>query len=78
MRGWQHHALKQRRVWCALAHVKLVIEQALVDLVADVDQRLPVGVGEQPTDAEVAGVVDGRLGSEGAGFFVVLLDLAAR
>jgi hypothetical protein len=43
--------------------------------VSDVDQRLPVGVGQEPADAEVAGVVDRALGSERAAFFEVLLDL---
>ena len=57
MGGWQHHALKQRGVWCASARVKLVVKQSLVDLVADVDQRVPVLVGEQSSDTEVAGVV---------------------
>jgi hypothetical protein len=42
---------------------------------ADVDQRVPVLVGEQPADTEVAGVVDGRLGSQSAALFEVLLDL---
>jgi hypothetical protein len=52
-----------------------VVQQPLVDLVADVDQLLPVGVGEEPSDPEVAGVVDRGLGSERAAFFEVLLDL---
>jgi hypothetical protein len=42
---------------------------------SDVDQRVPVRVGEEPSDAEVAGVVDRGLGSERAAFFEVLLDL---
>jgi hypothetical protein len=73
--GWQHHALKERGVWCASARVKLVGEQALVDLMADIDQRVPVLVGQQPADTEVAGVVDRRFGAQGAAFFEVLLDL---
>jgi hypothetical protein len=58
-----------------LARVKLVVEEALVDLVSDLDQLLPVGVGQHPADSEVAGVVDGRLGSERAALFEILLDL---
>ena len=54
---------------------KLMVEEALVDLVADLDQRLPVGLGEAAADAEVAGVVDGRLGPQRAALFEVLLDL---
>ena len=65
MFGWQHHALKERGVWCASARVKLVVEESLVDLVADVDQLVPVLVGEESSDTEVAGVVDGRLGPQG-------------
>ncbi len=42
---------------------------------ADVDERVPVGLGESSADPEVAGVVDGGLGSERAAFFEVLLDL---
>ena len=42
---------------------------------ADRDQRLPVRLGESSADAEVAGVVDGRLGPERAALFEVLLDL---
>jgi hypothetical protein len=42
---------------------------------SDVDQSLPVLVAEQPSDAEVAGVVNGRLGPERAALFEVLLDL---
>jgi hypothetical protein len=41
---------------------------------ADRDQRLPVGFGEAAADAEIAGVVDGRLGSEPAPLLEVLLD----
>jgi hypothetical protein len=59
--GWQHHALKGGGVRRALAGVELVVEQPLVDLVADVDQGVPVGGGEQAADPEVAGVVDGGL-----------------
>jgi hypothetical protein len=61
--GSRHHALNQRGVWSASARVKLVVQQALVDLVGDVDQRLPVLVGEKPADAEAVAVVDGRLSS---------------
>jgi hypothetical protein len=43
---------------------------------ADVQQGVPVLGCEQPSDAEVAGVVDRRLGSQGAAFLEVLLDLA--
>ena len=78
MFGWQHHALEQRGVWRALARVKLVVEQSLVDLVPDIDERVTVGVGEHPADGEVAGVVDGRLGPERAALFEVLLDFEAR
>ena len=66
---------KRRGVWRALARLKLVVEEALVDLMADLDQRLPVVLGESSADAEVAGVVDGRLGPERAALFEVLLDL---
>ena len=52
-----------------------MVQEALVDLMADRDQRLPVLLGEAAADAEVAGVVDGRLGSERAALFEVLLDL---
>jgi hypothetical protein len=52
-----------------------VIEEALVDLMADLDERLPVLLGQAAADAEVAGVVDGRLGPERATLFEVLLDL---
>ena len=73
--GWQHHALERRGVWRALARLELVVEEPLVDVVADLDQRLPVLLGESPADTEVAGVVDGRFGSERAALFEVLLDL---
>ena len=33
-------------VWCASARVKLVVQQALVDLVSDVDQRVAKKVTE--------------------------------
>ena len=52
-----------------------MVQEALVDLMADGDERLPVGLGQSSADAEVAGVVDGRLGSERAALFEVLLDL---
>ena len=52
-----------------------MVEEALVDLMADLEQRLPVCLGKQASDAEVAGVVDGRLGPERAALFEVLLDL---
>jgi len=58
-----------------VARVKLVVQEPLVDLMSDVDQLGPVLVGEEPADTEVAGVVDGRFGSERAAFFEVLLDL---
>jgi hypothetical protein len=58
-----------------VARVKLVVQEPLVDLMSDVDQRVPVLVGEEPADPEVAGVVDPRLGSQRAAFFEVLLDL---
>jgi hypothetical protein len=52
----QHDAFKERGVWCALARVELVVEAPLVDVMSDVDQRVSVRVGEEPADAEVAGV----------------------
>ncbi len=55
-----------------------MIKESLVDLVADVDQRVPVLVGEEPSDTEVAGVVDGRLCPQRAALFEVLLDFDAR
>jgi Integrase core domain len=39
---------------CALARVKLVVQQPLVDLMSDIDQRVPVLCGEQSPDTEVA------------------------
>jgi hypothetical protein len=76
--GRQHHALECGGVWRGLARLELVVEESLVDLVADLQQRIPVGFGEQASDPEVAGVVDGRLGSERTAFFEVLLDLLMR
>ena len=58
-----------------MARLELVVEEALVDLVADRDERLPVLLGQAPADAEVAGVVDGRLGAERSALSEVLLDL---
>jgi len=58
-----------------LARLELVVEEALVDLIADGDERAPVFLGQSSADAEVAGVVDGRLGPQGAALFEVLLDL---
>ena len=55
-----------------------MVKESLVDLVADVDQCVPVRVGEQPADTEVAGVIDRRLGPKGAAFFEVLLGLEAQ
>jgi len=51
----------------ALARLELVVQESLVDLVADVDERVPVGVGEHPADPKVPRVVDGGLGSECTG-----------
>jgi hypothetical protein len=59
-----------------VAGVELVVEQPLVDAVADLDQCIPVVLGEAAADAEVVRVVDGRLGPERAAFLEVLLDLA--
>jgi hypothetical protein len=73
--GRQHDALERRGVGRALARLKLGVEEALVDLVADPDQRIPVLFGEHAADAEVAGVVDGRFGPQRAALFEVLLDL---
>jgi hypothetical protein len=53
----------------------LRIEEALVGLLADRHQRLPVLRGEQPSDAEVVGVVDSRLGPQCAAVLEVLLDV---
>jgi hypothetical protein len=52
-----------------------MVEQSLVDVMSDVDQGVPVLVGQEPSDAEIAGVVDRRFRSQGAAFFEVLLDL---
>jgi hypothetical protein len=57
------------------ACLELGVEQAFVDLVADREQRLEVGVGEQPADAEVVAVIDGRLRAERGALLQVLLDL---
>jgi len=75
MGGRQHHTLKRRGVRRALARLKLGSEQPLVDLMADLQQCIPVLAGDAPADPEVAGVVDGRFGSQRAAFFEVLLDL---
>ena len=45
-----------------IARVKLVVQQALVDLMADVNQRVPVLCGDAAFDPE--GVVDRGLGSD--------------
>src|SRR4051812_26877536 len=52
-----------------------MLEQAVVDLLADRDQLLPRLGRERPFDAEVVGVVDGRLGPQRAAVLEVLLDL---
>jgi len=66
-----------QRLGCrgARAGFDLRFEQAVVDALADGEQGLPVGLGEQATDSEVVAVVDGGLGAEGAAFLQVLLDL---
>ncbi len=74
-RGRQDDARERDCVGRAGARLELGVEQALVDVVADSDERVPVGVGQEPADAEVGGVVDGRLGAEGAALLQVLLDL---
>src|SRR2546426_925981 len=73
--GGKDDAFERRGVGRAGARLKLGVEQPLVDLVADLEQRLEVSVGEQAADAEVAGVVDGRLGAKRPTLFEVLLDL---
>jgi hypothetical protein len=55
MGGRQHHTLKRRGVRRALARLKLGSEQPLVDLMADLEQRVPVLRGDAPADGEVAG-----------------------
>jgi hypothetical protein len=52
-----------------------MVEEALVHLMADRDERLPAFPGQTAADTEVAGVVDGRLGPQRAALFEVLLDL---
>jgi hypothetical protein len=66
-RGGQDDALARGGVGCAGAGLQLGVERPLVDLVCDLGQRLPVAVGGQPADAEVAAVVDGRLGARARG-----------
>jgi hypothetical protein len=68
--GWEPRLERDRRLL-----VELEAEEPMVDVVADVDQRLPVGVAQEASDTEVAGVVDRGFGSERAAFFEVLLDL---
>ena len=67
--------MERRGVGRAGARLELGGEQALVDVMADLNERVPVVGGEQAADAEVARVVDRRLGPERAAFFEVLLDL---
>jgi hypothetical protein len=64
--GGQHDPLERRRVGRAGAGFELSGEQALVDLLPDANKRLPVGLRDQPADANVAGVVDRRLRAQGA------------
>jgi hypothetical protein len=61
--GRQHDPRERGRVGRAWARRKSGVEQALVDLLADLQQRLPVVGGEQPSNAEGVGVVDRRLWS---------------
>ena len=54
------------------------VEEALVDLMTDGDERLPVLLGKAAADHEIAGVVDGRLSAQGAAIFEVPLTFDAR
>jgi hypothetical protein len=60
-----------------LARLELGGEEALVDLVADVDQRVPFLGGDAAAYYEVAGVVDRRLGPERAALLRYCLTLEA-
>jgi hypothetical protein len=73
--GGQDDPLECGGVGRAGAGLQLRVEQALVDLVADPDERPPVVVAEQAADAEVVAVVDRRLRPERATLLPVLLDL---
>jgi hypothetical protein len=73
--GGQDDPLECGGVGRAGAGLRLRVEQALVDLVPDPDERSPVGLAEQTADGEVVAVVDRRLGAQRAALLEVLLDL---
>jgi hypothetical protein len=73
--GRRHQTLERRGVWRAGARLKLGVQEPIVDLIADLSELLPGVGGQGAVDAEVVGVVDGRLGSERPAFLEVLLDL---
>src|SRR5262249_61799645 len=50
------------------------LEQAAVEVAAELEKAGQVEVGEQPADPKVVGVVEGGLGSERPSPFQVLLD----
>jgi hypothetical protein len=67
--------VQRGRVGRAIARRELSGEQPFVGLVADAGQRQPVGRVQGSADAEVAWVVDDRLGHERASVLEVPLDL---
>jgi hypothetical protein len=73
--GRQHDAFERRGVGRAGTGLELGVEQALVDVVPDPEQRVPVLTREETPDAEVIAVVDGRLGPERTALLEILLDL---
>jgi len=71
----QDDAFERGGVGRALAGSELRVEETVVRLEADADERLPVFLGDAPADPEVARVVDGRLGPERPALLEVLLHL---